>query len=208
MTYDTNSFCAFNKRNGDKNTITYPFANGERVIIQRTYADNGISVFSEIRTDENGEKTVTVLHRAEMNDELFDRTREMLIEMHHKDENKEIRFLKNTLNIDEVTDDALTVQSVEDDYIEEETRREDENTPLAETFENAMSILNACLTEKQKRRYLKKHFEKKDERTIAIEEGITQMSVWESLQAANKQIKKYFLKNTKKHPVKTPKKSC
>lgn len=155
MIYDTNSFCAFNKRNGDKNTITYPFANGERVIIQRTYADNGTSVFSEIRTDENGEKTVTVLHRAEMNDELFDRTREILIEMHHKDENKEIRFLKNTLNIDEVTDDALTVQSVEDDYIEEETRREDENTPLAETFENAMSILNACLTEKQKRRYLK-----------------------------------------------------
>jgi len=80
MTYDKNSFCAFNKHNGDKNTITYPFANGDRVIIQRTYADNGTSVFSEIRTDENGEKTVTVLHRAEMNDELFDRTREILIE--------------------------------------------------------------------------------------------------------------------------------
>ena len=70
MTYDKNSFCAFNKRNGDKNTITYPFANGERVIIQRTYSNNGTSVFSEIRIDENGEKTVSVLHRAEMNDEL------------------------------------------------------------------------------------------------------------------------------------------
>ena len=208
MTYDNNSFCAFIKRTGDINTITYPFANGERVIIQRTYSDEGIAVFSEIRIEENGERTISVLPKEEMNDDIFDRTREMLVEMYHKDENKDIRFLKHTLNIDEVTDDALTVQSVEDDYIEEETRREDENTPLAETFENAMAILNACLTEKQKRRYLKKHFEKKDERTIAIEEGITQMSVWESLQAANKQIKKYFLKKSKKHPVKTPKKSC
>lgn len=206
MTYDTNSFCAFNKRNGDKNTITYPFANGERVIIQRTYSNNGTSVFSEIRIDENGEKTVSVLNRAEMNDELFDRTREMLVEMHHKDENKDIRFLKHTLNIDEVTDDALIVPSVEDDYIDELRKLEEENSPLAETMKNAITILNSCLTETQKRRYIRTKFYGKTTREVAAEEGVSQRTIQDSIELSEEKIK-IFLENAKIDLSKRPKKA-
>ena len=196
MTYDNNSFCAFNKRTGDINTITYPFANGERVIIQRTYSDEGIAVFSEIRIEENGERTISVLPKEEMNDDIFDRTREMLVEMYHKDENKDIRFLKHTLNIDEVTDDALTVQSVEDDYMEELTKHEEENNPRAKTVKNALVILDSCLTEIQKRRYIKTKYNGKTTREVAAEEGVSQRTIQDSIELSEDKIKK-FLKSGK-----------
>lgn len=194
MTYNKNSFCAFNKKDKDTDTIIYPFDNGDRVTIQRTHNEDGTTTYTEIRTSEDGERTVSVLGKEEMTDELFDRTREMLVEMHHKDENKEIRFLKHTLNIDELTDDALTVQSVEDDYIEEETKRDEENNPLAETFENAMSILNACLTETQKRRFISAKFYGKSTWVIATEEGVSQHAIQTSIELSEEKIK-IFLKN-------------
>ena len=207
MTYDNNSFCAFNKRTGDINTITYPFANGERVIIQRTYSDEGIAVFSEIRIEENGDRTISVLRKEEMNDDIFERTREMLIEMHHKDENKEIRFLKHTINIDEISDEALTVQSVEDDYMEELEKIEEENSPLAETMKNAMIILDSCLTDVQKERFIRHKMNEEPTTQIAASQGVAQASVYESIVTSEKKIKK-FLKKSKKHPVNGSKKSC
>lgn len=95
---------------------------------------------------------------------------------------------RRTLCIDQFTDtELLSTESAEDEVLEEL-----EPAPNPYTYENAMRILDACLTAIQKRRYLKYHQGGMTVRDIAIEEGVHHSSVDESIQAAEKKIKNFF----------------
>ena len=62
------------------------------------------------------------------------------------------------------------------------------------TLEEAMDILEQCLTKTQRRRYLQYTYGDKTTRQIAQAEGVSQRSVMDSLQESERKLK-IFLKN-------------
>lgn len=76
-------------------------------------------------------------------------------------------------------------ESTEDEVLE---KLEPTDNPY--TYEKAMRILDACLTETQKRRYLMYVIEGLSTYEISVLEGCNQKSVHESLSAAIKKIEK------------------
>ena len=59
------------------------------------------------------------------------------------------------------------------------------------TIENAMDILEQCLTETQRRRYLLYARDGKSTRQIAQAEGVSQRTIMDSLQESERKIKKF-----------------
>ncbi len=103
-----------------------------------------------------------------------------------RDENTQTK--KNTsLSLLEETDECCT-KSLEDEYFASLDRN---NEP---TFFDGISVLNACLTKTQKRRYLLYHFQAKTMDEIADLEHVDKSSVFDSLGAAKKKVKKYLIK--------------
>jgi hypothetical protein len=79
------------------------------------------------------------------------------------------------------TESALTVEDADeqDESAQADTR----------TIENAMAILEQCLTETQRRRYLLYTYDGKNTRQIAQIEGVSQRTIMESLHESAKKIK-------------------
>ena len=95
---------------------------------------------------------------------------------------------RHTVSLDELADGVLAgEESTEDEVLE---KLEPTDNPY--TYENAMRILDACLTETQKRRFLKYRKCGMTVRDIAIEEGVHPSSVDETIHAAEKKIKNFF----------------
>ncbi len=93
---------------------------------------------------------------------------------------------KHTVSLDELADGVLAgEESTEDEVLE---KLEPTDNPY--TYEKAMRILDACLTETQKRRYLMYVIEGLSTYEISVLEGCNQKSVHESLSAAIKKSKK------------------
>ena len=95
---------------------------------------------------------------------------------------------KHTVSLDELADAVLASE----DNTEDEVLEALEPAPNPLTYENAMRILNACLTKTQKRRYLKYRKYGMTVRDIAIEEGVHHSAIEDSIRLAEKKIKKYF----------------
>ena len=95
---------------------------------------------------------------------------------------------RHTVSLNELADGVLAgEESTEDEVLE---KLEPADNPY--TYENAMRILDACLTETQKRRYLKYRKYGMTVRDIAIEEGVYHKAVADSIILAEKKIKKIF----------------
>lgn len=93
---------------------------------------------------------------------------------------------RHTVSLDELADGLLAgEESTEDEVLE---KLEPTDNPY--TYENAMRILDACLTETQKRRYLMYVIDGLSTYEISVLEGCNQKSVHESLSAAIKKIEK------------------
>ena len=95
---------------------------------------------------------------------------------------------KHTVPLDEIADAALISTETTEDAVLENI----EPTPNPYTIENAIHILDSCLTEIQKSRYLKYYRDGRTIRDIADEEGVHFTSVCECINAANKKIQKIF----------------
>lgn len=182
----------------------------EIVIIRRTKTDNSTSVFLEIRVDiSTNVKTTRILAAREMTDEQFEMSKKFMDEDLTSTFNADwLQTYKNVCFDSLEETDLVCVSSPETEMIEREEQLEAERleaiNPLRRTMENAESIMNACLSETQKRRFKMHYFEGKTTREIALKESIAQRSVMDSLDYANKKIEKYF-KKLKKAPLKTPK---
>lgn len=99
---------------------------------------------------------------------------------------------RHTVSLDELADAVLAGE----DNTEDEVLEKLEPAPNPYTYENAMRILDACLTETQKRRFL---LHKRDSMTledIAEEEKVSTTAVFYSITAAEKNILKFLSQHT------------
>ena len=128
--------------------------------------------------------------------------KEFLTEETRNDFNADWNVTKLNVDIDKLENtDLLSVQSVEDHYIE----LLDAEVEDYRTLENAMKVLDSCLTKIQKKRYILSRAKGLSTREIAEKEGVSQRTVQDSLELAERKIKifqetpeKYLSKPSKK----------
>lgn len=183
MIYKNKTFCTYNKKDKDIDTIVYPYVTGEKVIIKRIYDKNGTPYFIQIRTNTNKEIEIVELSKDEISNETFDEIRRLLIEMYASDRYQDKQYHAKTTSMENVSESLITCESAEDSYIRK--------TLLIK----AMKIINDCLTPKQQERFLESVFEGLSNRDIAKKEGVSHTTINVSMIAINKKIKK-FSKNT------------
>lgn len=114
---------------------------------------------------------------------------------------KDIEERKHTVSWNELEDTLLVCAAISEDEAFKEVERQNDPIP---TLEDAYDILNSCLTEIQKRRFLLLVIERKNEREIALIEGVNQSSISRSLIAAQKRIKQYISKKFEELCIERP----
>ena len=183
-----NQLALMKKLQKDHDTIAYAH-NEEIVLIKRVVGDNGTRLLEVMLNPENGNKiSERVIAETEMKLSDFDTMKEFLTEETRNDFNADWNVTKLNVDIDKLENtDLLSAQSVEDDYIERQDAADD-----FRTLENAMSILDAALNEKQKRWFLMAHREGLSDREIARREGVAHTTVSRGMAVTKKKIKKYL----------------
>ena len=184
-----NQLALMKKLQKDPDTIAYAH-NEEIVLIKRVVDDDSVHL-TEITLDtETGSKiSERIIHESEMKLSDFDTMKEFLTEETRQEFNADWSVTKLNVDIDKLENtDLISVQSVEDDYIE----RHDADVEDYRTLENAMSVLDAALNEKQKRWFLMAHREGLSDREIARREGVAHTTVSRGMAVIGKKIKKYL----------------
>ena len=184
-----NQLALMKKLQKNPDTIAYAH-NEEIVLIKRVVGDNGVRLTEVTLNTENGSKiSERIVSDSEMKLTDFDTMKEFLTEETRNDFNADWNVTKLNVDIDKLENtDLLSVQSVEDDYVE----RQDTAVEDYRTLENAMSILDAALNEKQKRWFLMAHREGLSDREIARREGVAHTTVSRGMTVIGKKIKKYL----------------
>ena len=197
-----NQLALMKKLQKDPDTIAYAH-NEEIVLIKRVVDDDGVHLTEVTLNPENGSKiSERIVSDSEKKLTDFDTMKEFLTEATRRDFNADWSATK--LNVDFVIlekTDLLSVQSVEDDYIE----RQDTAVEDCRTLDNAMNVLDSCLTTIQKKRYLLSRAKGLSTREIAEKEGVSQRTVQDSLELAERKIK-IFQENPEKYLSKPSKK--
>ena len=182
-----NQLALMKKLQKDPDTIAYAH-NEEIVLIKRVVDDDVVHLTEVTLNPENGSKiSERIVSDSEMKLTDFDTMKEFLTEETRNDFNADWNVTKLNVDIDKLENtDLLSVQSVEDDYVE----RQDTAVEDYRTLENAMSILDAALNEKQKRWFLIAHHEGLSDREIARREGVAHTTVSRGMAVIGKKIKK------------------
>ena len=196
-----NQLALMKKLQKDPDTIAYAH-NEEIVLIKRVVDDDGTRLFEITLNPENGSKvSERVIEDTEMKLSDFDMMKQLLTEETRQEFNADWNATKLNVDIDKLENtDILSVHSVEDDYIERQNVAYD-----FRTLDNAMKVLDSCLTKIQKKRYLLSRAKGLSTREIAEKEGVSQRTVQDSLELAERKIK-IFRKNPEKYLSKPSKK--
>ena len=184
-----NQLALMKKLQKDPDTIAYAH-NEEIVLIKRVVDDDSVHLTEVTLNPETGSKvSERIVSDSEMKLSDFDTMKEVLTEETRQEFNADWSVTKLNVDFDilEKTD-LFSVQSVEDDYIE----RHDAGVEDYRTLENAMSILDAALNEKQKRWFLMAHSDGLSDREIARREGVAHTTVSRGMAVIGKKIKKYL----------------
>ncbi len=197
-----NQLALMKKLQKDPDTIAYAH-NEEIVLIKRVVDDDGVHLTEVTLNPENGSKiSERIVSDSEMKLTDFDTMKEFLTEETRNDFNADWNVTKLNVDIDKLENtDLLSVQSVEDDYIE----RLDAEVDDYRTLDNAMKVLDSCLTKIKKKRYILSRAKGLSTREIAEKEGVSQRTVQDSLELAERKIK-IFQKNPEKYLSKPSKK--
>ena len=149
-----NQLALMKKLQKDPDTIAYAH-NEEIVLIKRVVGDDGVYLTEVTLDTETGSKiSERIISDSEMKLSDFDTMKEFLTEATRQEFNADWSATKLNVDFDVLEKtDLVSVQSVEDDYIE----RLDAGLEDFRTLENAMSVLDAVLNEKQKRWFLRAH---------------------------------------------------
>ena len=186
-----NQLALMKKLQKDPDTIAYAH-NEEIVLIKRVVDNDGTRLLEVTLNPETSSKiSERIISDSEMKPTDFDTMKEFLTEKTRNDFNTDWSATKLNVDIDKLENtDLLSTQSVEDDYIE----RLDAGVGVEDyrTLENAMSILDAALNEKQKRWFLMAHREGLSDREIARREGVAHTTVSRGMAVTKKKIKKYL----------------
>lgn len=196
-----NQLALMKKLQKDHDTIAYAH-NEEIVLIKRVVDDDGVRLTEVTLNPENGNKiSERNIPDYEMKLTDFDSMKQLLTEETRREFNADWSVTKLNVDFDilEKTD-LFSVQSVEDDYIERQNVAYD-----FRTLENAMKVLDSCLTKIQKKRYLMSRAKGLSTREIAEKEGVSQHTVQDSLELAERKIK-IFRENPEKYLSKPSKK--
>ena len=197
-----NQLALMKKLQKDPDTIAYAH-NEEIVLIKRVVDDDGTRLLEITLNPENCSKiSERIVSDSEMNLSDFDTMKEFLTGETRQEFNSDWSATKLNVDFDilEKTD-LFSVQSVEDDYIE----RLDVEVEDYRTLDNAMKILDSCLTKIQKKRYILSRAKGLSTREIAEKEGVSQRTVQDSLELAERKIK-IFRENPEKYLSKPSKK--
>ena len=183
-----NQLALMKKLQKDPETIAYAH-NEEIVLIKRVVDDDGTRLLEITLNSETGSKiSERSIPDSEMKLSDFDTMKEFLTEETRQEFNADWSATKLNVDFDVLEKtDLFSVQSVEDDYIERQDAADD-----FRTLENAMSILDAALNEKQKRWFLMAHHEGLSDREIARREGVAHTTVSRGMAVIGKKIKKYL----------------
>lgn len=160
----------------------------------------------EITINIDTEKTTSKrsIQDTEMSLSEFEAMKELLTNHTVEEFNADWRVTHKDVGLEKLENtDILCLPSVEEEYIE---RFESEEDGDFYTIENAMEILNLCLTDVQKERYIRHKMNQEPTTQIAASQGVSQASVYESIVSSENKIKK-FLKKTLKTPCKTASKN-
>ena len=184
-----NQLALMKKLQKDTDTIAYAH-NEEIVLIKRVVDDDSVHLTEVTLNPETGIKiSERIISDSEIKLSDFDTMKEFLTEATRRDFNADWSATKLNVDFDVLEKtDLFSVQSVEDDYIE----RHDAGVEDYRTLENAMSILDAALNEKQKRWFLMAHHEGLSDREIARREGVAHTTVSRGMTVIGKKIKKYL----------------
>ena len=189
----------------DPDTIAYAHCD-EIILIKREAAEDGSAVLVEITISIDTEKATSKrsILDSEMQLSDFDAMKKLLTDRTTEEFNADWRITHRDVDLDKLENtDILCLPSVEEEYIE---RFESEEDGDFYTIENAMEILNLCLTDVQKERYIRHKMNQEPTTQIAASQGVSQASVYESIVSSENKIKK-FLKKTLKTPCKTASKN-
>lgn len=175
----------FYRLNKDTPDLVYNFAN-ERITYRKELGDNGILQIIEIR-QLYGEREIIkrIVPSFEMSAADFDYWKMKLTEEALEYQNKDARETRNNVNLDELSDTIyLCTESVEDEYIYNESLQKDliNREAAIKTYEQ--------LTPIQKRRFYKAKVLGMSTYQIAKEEGVSNVSVFESIIATEKKLRK------------------
>ena len=184
-----NQLALMKKLQKDPETIAY--AHNEEIILIRRVTNNAGVRLTEVKVDpETGSKiSERSISDSEMKLSDFDKMKELLTEETRQEFNADWKVTKLNVDLDKLENtELLSVQSVEEDYIE----RQDTAVEDYRTIETAMSILDAALNEKQKRWFLMAHREALSDREIARREGVAHTTVSRGMAVIGKKIKKYL----------------
>ena len=196
-----NQLALMKKLQKDPDTIAYAH-NEEIVLIKRVVDDDGKRLLEVTLNPENGSKiSERIISDSEMKLSDFDSMKQLLTEETRQEFNTDWSVTKLNVDFDilEKTD-LFSVQSVEDDYIERQNVSDN-----FRTLDNAMKVLDSCLTKIQKKRYLMSRANGLSTREIAKKEGVSQRTVQDSLELAERKIK-IFQENPEKYLSKPSKK--
>ena len=186
----------------DPDTIAYAHCD-EIILIKREAAEDGSAVLVEITISIDTEKATSKrsILDSEMQLSDFDAMKKLLTDRTTEEFNADWRITHRDVDLDKLENtDILCLPSVEEEYIEQFEGEEDYRT-----IENAMSILNECLTDTQRTRFIRNKYNKESTRKIAECEGVSQAAVSKSIARSEENIK-IFLKNSKIGLSKGPKK--
>ena len=197
-----NQLALMKKLQKDPDTIAYAH-NKEIVLIKRVTDDDGTRLIEVTLSPENGSKTAErIIHESEMKLIDFNTMKEFLTEETRQEFNADWSATKLNVDFDVLEKtDLFSVQSVEDDYIE----RLDAEVEDYRTLENAMKVLDSCLTKIQKQRYILSRAKGLSTREIAEKEGVSQRTVQDFLELAERKMK-IFRENPEKYLSKPSKK--
>lgn len=177
----------------DPNTIAYVHSD-EIILIKREYAEDGSALLVEITINIDTEKTTSKrsIQDTEMSLSEFEAMKELLTNHTVEEFNADWRVTHKDVGLEKLENtDILCLPSVEEEYIE---RFESEEDGDFYTVENAMEILNLCLTDVQKERYIRHKMNQEPTTQIAASQGVSQASVYESIVSSENKIKKFLKK--------------
>ena len=177
----------------DPNTIAYVHSD-EIILIKREYAEDGSAGLVEITINIDTENTTSKrsIQDTEMSFSEFETMKELLTNHTVEEFNADWRITHKDVGLEKLENtDILCLPSVEEEYIE---RFESEEDGDFYTIENAMEILNLCLTDVQKERYIRHKMNQEPTTQIAASQGVSQASVYESIVSSENKIKKFLKK--------------
>ncbi len=197
MGFKAASDYSINKRTED---IVYVYANGEsdRYIKEKDVAGNPTGRILLKHRSSSGKETVRALSSSEMTVEQFDQVKAFSDANYHEIEKGDLRQKWSTVSINGVEEgNMLEYQASAEDEFFKTLDDEEEEADDSRTIENALAILDACMTKKQKKRFVAHFYEGKTQEEIAAREGASRTTVEDSLEQAKKNLELFLRKNPK-----------